>query len=105
MKFDLEQLTYEFYKTYRLKNEFSIRKVTFSKNKQIDEIISRIFVYCKEGFCKKDKRNSLVIKPRAKTRICCTTQLYIKLNRQKSNYYVNYFVEICNHPLVMQECA
>ena len=59
IEFESEQLAYDFYNKYALKMRFSIRKHAFSKNKKASEMTSTIFVYSKERFHKKNKRDLL----------------------------------------------
>lgn len=67
IEFDSEQSIYDFYNMDVLKNRFRIRKEIFYKNKQTDEITSRIFVCCKGGFRGKNERDSLIIKSKAES--------------------------------------
>ncbi|KAK3228308.1 hypothetical protein Dsin_008170 [Dipteronia sinensis] len=105
MKFESEQLAYEFYNINGRKIGFSIRKDTFGKNRRTGEISSRIFVGSKEGSRSKHKHDVLTIKPREETRTGCGAQMGIKIDRNKNKFYVNHFVEMHNHHFVRQECT
>ncbi|XP_021815106.1 protein FAR1-RELATED SEQUENCE 5-like [Prunus avium] len=105
MEFLSEQAAYEFYNEYGRRAGFNIRRDSQNKNKNTGQIISRVFVCCKEGFRPKDKQDYLTKSSRAETRTCCNAKMSIKLNKSNGKYWVSHFMEYHNHPLVRQECT
>ncbi|XP_028114059.1 protein FAR1-RELATED SEQUENCE 5-like [Camellia sinensis] len=105
MTFDSEQCAYDFYNTYGERMGFSIRINYCRKNKFTSQLICRLLVCNKEGFWKVDKRDPLAKNPRAKTRIGCEAQLYVKLDEGIRKFVVTDFNEKHNHNIVSPECA
>ncbi|XP_059649946.1 protein FAR1-RELATED SEQUENCE 5-like [Cornus florida] len=105
MEFDYEEKAFEFYNEYGRRVGFSVRKDHANKSPVIGEVTSRLYVCCKEGFRRKDKRDYLTKNPRAETRMGYGALMNIKLNRSKGKFWVNKFVEQHNHSLGMEACA
>ncbi|CAN6544011.1 unnamed protein product [Malus baccata var. baccata] len=85
MELDTEQAAYDFYNKYGGIMGFSIRRQSSGKNKKTHELTSRIFSYAKEGFRAIDKRNDVIKRPRAETRIGCGAHMGVRLARHKAN--------------------
>ncbi|BBG96293.1 Ras-related small GTP-binding family protein, partial [Prunus dulcis] len=61
--------------SHRKQVGFSIRRDSHNKNKNTGQIISRVFVCCKEGFRPKGKRDYLTKSSRAETRTGCNAKM------------------------------
>nr|XP_023918680.1 protein FAR1-RELATED SEQUENCE 5-like [Quercus suber] len=99
MKFEADEIAYDFYNEYGRKVGFSIRKEYVNKCKKTGVVTSRRFVCVKEGVRGKDKRDQNVKNPRAETRCGCEAHLVIVLNRDSKKYVVSEFIAEHNHYL------
>ena len=63
MKFEANEIAYDFYNEYGRKTGFSIRKEYVNKCKKTGVVTSRRFVCAKEGVRGKDKRDQNVKNP------------------------------------------
>ncbi|ONK73233.1 uncharacterized protein A4U43_C04F28730 [Asparagus officinalis] len=102
MEFDSEIDAYDFYNKYARSEGFSIRRTAYAADKQ-GVLTSRIFICCKEGLRKADKRDNLMRNPRGETRTNYGVIMGIKLVRRTSKYSIYRFSKEHNHPLISQE--
>ncbi|XP_059629620.1 protein FAR-RED ELONGATED HYPOCOTYL 3-like [Cornus florida] len=105
MQFDIEDESYDFYNAYGGKVGFSIRKDYANKSRKTGNITISKFVYSKQGFRVKDKRDIHTRKPRAETRTGCGALMQITYDCKKGKYVVYNFVESHNHPMIIEECT
>ncbi|ONK80622.1 uncharacterized protein A4U43_C01F19890 [Asparagus officinalis] len=101
-EFNSEIAAYDFYNEYARSEGFSIRREAYAADKQ-GVLSSRIFVCCKEGLRKADKRDDLTRNPRGETRTNCGAIMGINLVRRTGKYSIYRFSEEHNHPLINQE--
>ncbi|KAI3889532.1 hypothetical protein MKW92_021373, partial [Papaver armeniacum] len=97
MKFDSEELAYDYYNRYARHVGFSIRKDSTTHRK--DKTISRRVLVCSnEGKYRQHPRGS-PLKQRLHSRTGCAAKLVIKLQSDDSKYSIVEFVEKHNHVL------
>ncbi|XP_027358901.1 protein FAR1-RELATED SEQUENCE 5-like [Abrus precatorius] len=99
MGFDSEEHAYDFYNAYAGHVGFSVRKDYVNRSKVDGAVASRRFTCFREGFRRKDKRDTNVKRPRKETRIGCLAQLVIS-RQPDGRYHVTHFEEKHNHELV-----
>ena len=99
MKFEADEIAYDFYNEYGRKIGFSIRKEYVNKCKKIGVVTSRRFACAKEGVRGKDKRDHNIKNSRAETRCGSEARLVIILNRDSKKYVVSEFIAEHNHYL------
>jgi zinc finger SWIM domain-containing protein 3 len=83
LEFDSVDTTWQFWVEYGKKCGFGVRNDYLNKRKVDDLITSGRFVCSKEGSRLKDKRSSLVKKPRADTRSGCPVRISFRLRDGK----------------------
>ncbi|KAL8480856.1 hypothetical protein ACS0TY_027396 [Phlomoides rotata] len=76
--FDSLDEAWKFWVDYGGKIDFGVRKHYFNKSKKTSLITSYVFVCCKEGVRKQDKRDVLPLNPRLETRTDCKVRMRIK---------------------------
>ena len=99
MRFEADEIAYDFYNEYGRKAGFSTRKEYVNKCKKTRVVTSRRFVCAKEGVRAKDKKYLNIKNPRAETRCGCESRLVIVLNQDSKKYVVNEFIAKHNHYL------
>ena len=102
MQFESENDAYIFYNNYGRYLGFGIRRDYHVKSRTDKVIISRKFVYCKEGKKETDKWGS---KSRHETRTDCPTHMHISLNRDVRKFVVIKMDVNHNHLMHLPECA
>lgn len=105
MEFSTLEEAWNFWRFYGGKMGFNVRKYYANKSKKDNIVTSRRFLCSKQGHRDTDKRDHLVIEPRAETRTQCPVRMCILLNRSSGKYYVHDFVSEHNHILHYAECA
>ncbi|KAL8526049.1 hypothetical protein ACS0TY_015318 [Phlomoides rotata] len=101
MNFDSLDEAWKFWVDYGGKAGFGVRKHYFNKNKRTGFITSYIYVCCKEGVRKQEKRDLSHLNPRLETRTNCKVRMRIK--HVDGKYIVDEFIEDHNHSLHLQE--
>ena len=97
LEFDNLEDAWKFLVNYGRSKGFGVRKHYPSKNKKDGCITSYIYVCCKEGMRKPDKRDFKTNNPRPETRTGCATRMKVK--RVGEGYRVVDFIDHHNHPL------
>ncbi|XP_030958312.1 protein FAR1-RELATED SEQUENCE 5-like [Quercus lobata] len=99
MKFEADEIAYDFYNEYDRKAGFSIKKEYVNKCKKTVVVTSRRFVCAKGGVQGKGKRDQNIKNPLAETRCGCEARLVIVLNRDSKKYVMSKFITEHNHYL------
>jgi len=101
LEFDNLEDAWKFWVHYGGSKGFGVKRHYPSKNKKDGSITSYIYVFCKEGMRKPDKRDFKTNNPRPETRTRCATR--IKVKRVGETYRVVDFIDDHNHPLHLPE--
>ncbi|KAL8481334.1 hypothetical protein ACS0TY_027738 [Phlomoides rotata] len=103
MNFDSLDEAWKFWVDYGGKISFGVRKYYSNKNGKTCLITSYVYVCCKEGVRKQDKRDVLPLNPQLETRTDCKVRMRIK--HVDGKYIVDEFIEDHNHPLHLQDIS